>query len=421
MKIENVSQFEERLRLGLFQCDTSLTCKSCSSDEETVDSSSTTTGPEDTRIKGINSMDISRDGSHLAVAVDCNSVALIDLELWTERNFPVKKYGIGSIRFLTNSQAIHTSTKVNNELRMIDFEAKEYVRYFKGHEGSVLNIDVSRNAKNIISSSADDRNVSLWDVSREKPVAVIDIPVPDVPFTCKQFIPISKGNPPRIVTSPRPVVAFDPSSVIFAFASSENDGTLKLFDLRTYSRGPFLSTQLGVSQLIHASLGDDEDETVLANANCSLGADFTEITFSPDGRSILLNTDGPIFYILCAMYGRIQLPVLRSYDECKSSYFQDHPISPQVVFTPDSKHVLGGTGSDDGEIRVWNASDGSQVGTIKQIRSVRNNDFRVNFVAHHPTTRKIITCGTNNIDLYRSLHLNRRLDKECQNGQANES
>ena len=405
-KIDEESEFEKKLRLRLFQCETSITCNSCPKDAEKVDPSSPTVTVDETRIKGINSMDLSRDGNHLAVAVNCDSVGLIDLNSWSERLFPVKKYGIGVIKFLSNNQAIHTSTKVNNELRIMDFERpNEYVRYLRGHEGSVFNLDVTQNGKLVISSSADDRNVSLWDTSRVKPIAFIDIPVPDQPFTANQFDNLCNGNSPRIVTSPRPVVAFDPTGFVFALASRESPGYLKLFDLRTFSRGPFSTFNLNLSQYIRDCL-DGEDEKVLANASCALGADFTEISFSPDARSILLNTDGPAFYILSALSGRIQSGIVRSRQTYKDTHYDDNHVPPQVVFSPDSKHVLGGTGSDDGEIHVWNVSDGSELNVIKQVRPMRDKDFQVNFIAHHPTRMKIITCGTNTIDVYRPLHLN---------------
>lgn len=407
IKTDEESEFEKKLRLRLFQCETTITCNSFSKDSDKVGASSSTETVDETRIKGINSMDLSSDGNHLAVAVNCDSVGLIDLDSWTERLFPVKKYGISVIKFLSNNQAIHSSTRVNNELRIMDFDRpNEYVRYLRGHEGSVYNLDVAQNGKLVISSSADDRNVSLWDTSRVKPVAFIDIPVPDQPFSANQFASMSNGHSPRLVTSPRPVVAFDPTGFVFALASCESSGYLKLFDLRTFSRGPFLTFDLKISDYIRGCLDEDEDEKVLAGASCSLGADFTDVAFSPDARNILLNTDGPAFYILSALSGRIQCGIVRSRQTYEFSHFADNPVPPQVVFSPDSKHVLGGTGFDDGEIHVWNVADGSEMDPIKQIRPTRDKDFQVKFIAHHPSRMKIITCSTNNIDIYRPLHLN---------------
>jgi hypothetical protein len=64
-----------------------------------------------------------------------------------------------------------------------------------------------------------------------------------------------------------------------------NSNAVKLYDIRAYSYGPFTSFKLppGLDKL----------------------AKWNNITFSPDGGRICLNTNGPCFYVIDSFDGRV--------------------------------------------------------------------------------------------------------------------
>lgn len=77
----------------------------------------------------------------------------------------------------------------------------------------------------------------------------------------------------------RPVAAFDPEGLIFA--AGVNSEQVKLYDLRSFDKGPFNSFRLPQEK------------------DC----DWTGLKFSPDGKSILISTNGSVIRLIDAFQG----------------------------------------------------------------------------------------------------------------------
>lgn len=79
----------------------------------------------------------------------------------------------------------------------------------------------------------------------------------------------------------RPIAAFDPEGLIFAAGIGSE--IVKLYDLRSYDKGPFNTFNL---------VGETTTE-------------WTGMKFSPDGKSILIMTNGNIMRLIDAFTGSI--------------------------------------------------------------------------------------------------------------------
>lgn len=77
----------------------------------------------------------------------------------------------------------------------------------------------------------------------------------------------------------RPVAAFDPEGLIFA--AGVNSESIKLYDLRSFDKGPFVTFLL-----------NQEKE-----------CDWTGLKFSKDGKTILISTNGSIIRLIDAFHG----------------------------------------------------------------------------------------------------------------------
>lgn len=74
----------------------------------------------------------------------------------------------------------------------------------------------------------------------------------------------------------------DPEGLIFG-AGIGND-VIKLYDLRSFDRGPFNTFKINDTEL---------------------GCDWTGMKFSPDGKSILIMTDGNVLRLVDAYVGNV--------------------------------------------------------------------------------------------------------------------
>jgi COMPASS component SWD2 len=125
----------------------------------------------------------------------------------------------------------------------------------------------------------------------------------------------------------RPVAAFDPEGLIFAAGISSE--SLKLYDLRSFDKGPFATFKMQ----------QDKD------------CDWTGLKFSPDGKLILISTNGQVIRLIDAFQGT----PLQTF----MGHVNQKGIPLEASFSPDSQFVF--SGSTDGKIHCWNTETGSRV------------------------------------------------------------
>ncbi|XP_075104587.1 protein ANTHESIS POMOTING FACTOR 1-like isoform X2 [Nicotiana tabacum] len=122
----------------------------------------------------------------------------------------------------------------------------------------------------------------------------------------------------------RPAVAYDQQGLVFAVAME--GGAVKLFDSRSYDKGPFDTFLVG---------GDT--------------AEVCDIKFSNDGKSMLLTTTSNSIYVLDAYGG-----------EKRCGFNLDPSLTAmEATFTPDGQYVVSDvsswdfTGDNIGHQTLW--------------------------------------------------------------------
>jgi COMPASS component SWD2 len=244
----------------------------------------------------INSMDFRADGEVMVVSSVDDSLQVYDVNQGklTKTTF-AKRYGVGVVRFTHHPNAVicasnndwgddairyihscastfhclplllfkcihpliyslivpmhlnmcnHTHLISATTIRYLSLYDNRYLRYFKGHKAKVVALEMSPCDDTFISGSLDS-TIRLWDIRSN---------------VCQGFISL----PER--ARGRPAVAFDPMGLCFAIATGDN--FVKLFDVKSYDKGPFANFKVEGPPITIMSL-----------------------SFSPDGQHLLLSTD----------------------------------------------------------------------------------------------------------------------------------
>lgn len=176
----------------------------------------------------INSMAYSPDGTIVAASTCNDTIVVLDLKQEPSPGKvvnPVKKYGANLMKMLVNEKAVHASTRTDNDIRLLDLPHHTYVRYFKGHTSTVGSLDVTSEGRTLLSASAMDRKLFLWDLDREQAIACIRL---QSGLSVRQWddsVFGLKDLRPRLLPFPQPVVAFDPTNSIFANSGNTSAST----------------------------------------------------------------------------------------------------------------------------------------------------------------------------------------------------
>lgn len=229
------------------------------------------------------------DNMHLYDAVGCRFLNTI----------ASKKYGCHSAKFThAQSECIYSSTMKSFDIRHLNLETNQYLRYFSGHGALVSDIQVSPLNDTFLSASYDE-SVRLWDLRVSKPQAIV----------------------PSLVPS---CIAYDPSGLVFALGNPENS-EIGLYNLKQLKSGPFLVIK------------------VKPNFN-----QWNKLEFSNDGKYLLLGSSVGAQLVLDAFDGT-QLFELTGTKAFPLREFMD---AGSACFTPDGKYTLG---TDyEGRIAIWN-------------------------------------------------------------------
>ncbi|XP_069141823.1 WD repeat-containing protein 82-like [Argopecten irradians] len=254
----------------------------------------------------ITSLDYSANGETLISSSDDDSIVIYDCQNGTpKRTLNSKKYGVDLICYThAANTALHSSTKVDDTIRYLSLHDNKYIRYFPGHTKKVVTLNMSPINDTFLSGSLD-KTIRLWDLRSQNCQGLMHLPG-------------------------RPVAAFDPDGLIFA--AGINSEVVKLYDLRSFDKGPFT----------HFKLSQDR------------GCDWTGMKFSPDGKLILISTNGQVLRLIDAFQGT-----------CLQTFmgFQNNKGIPlEASFSPDSQFAM--CGSTDGRIHTWNTDTGVRVSVL---------------------------------------------------------
>lgn len=217
-----------------------------------------------------------------------------------------------------NSAIIYASTKEDDTIRYHALHDNKYLQYFRGHKGKVVSLEVSPIDDGFMSGSVD-KTVRLWDLRTPTCRGLLSLPCP-------------------------PIVAYDSTGMVFAVAVG-NFSRILLYDQANFDKAPFLTIEL-------------EDRTLSKDSFPPRPIFITSMSFSSDGKYLLLGCSGNAHYILDAFEGNL-IAKLEGHIGLERKNMNVPPLiepskgisGEEVSWTPDSKYVLGG--SLDGRVFVW--------------------------------------------------------------------
>uniref|UniRef100_A0A674ARS5 Twinfilin n=1 Tax=Salmo trutta TaxID=8032 RepID=A0A674ARS5_SALTR len=254
----------------------------------------------------INCFDFSSNGETIISSSDDDSLVLYDCqEGKPKRTLYSKKYGVDLIRYThAANTVVYSSNKIDDTIRYLSLHDNKYIRYFPGHNKRVTALSMSPVDDTFISGSLD-KTIRLWDLRSPN---------------CQGLMHLQG----------KPVCSFDPEGLIFA--AGVNSEMVKLYDLRSFDKGPFATFKL------------QYDRT----------CEWTGLKFSNDGKLILVSTNGGALRLLDAFKGA----VMHSF----GGYNNSKAVTLEASFSPDSQFIM--IGSEDGKIHVWNAESGMKVAVL---------------------------------------------------------
>ncbi|THH18116.1 hypothetical protein EW146_g2810 [Bondarzewia mesenterica] len=234
-----------------------------------------------------------------------------------------KKYGVDLPRFThKNTAIIHASTKEDDTIRYHSLHDNKYLQYFKGHKQKVVSLEMSPVDDGFMSASMD-KTVRLWDLRAP---------------TCRGLL-----NLPAT-----PVVAYDSTGVVFAVAVNQFSRIL-LYDHANFDKAPFLTITL-------------EDPSLTLISYPPRAIYITSMTFSSNGKYLLIGCSGDAHYIMDAFEGHLLAKLeghvgleRRRIDSPSSIEPQRGCSGEEVSWTPDSNYVM--SGSLDGRVCVWDVQN----------------------------------------------------------------
>ncbi|KAH0630035.1 hypothetical protein JD844_012604 [Phrynosoma platyrhinos] len=214
-------------------------------------------------------------------------------------------------------------------------------KVFRENSDKINCFDFSPNGETVISSSDDD-SIVLYDCHEGRPKRTLyskKYGVDLIRYTHAANTVVYSSNKidgyealliGLMHPQGKPVCSFDPEGLIFA--AGVNSEMVKLYDLRSFDKGPFATFKM------------QYDRT----------CEWTGLKFSNDGKLILISTNGGFLRLIDAFKGGV-LHTFTGYNNSKA-------VTLEASFTPDSQFIM--IGSEDGKIHVWNGDTGMKVAVL---------------------------------------------------------
>lgn len=281
----------------------------------------------------VNSLDFSKDGDLLLSSGDDGRLCLYSTTQGSLlRVAHCAAHGMSLAKFTHDPMSAIVASPVDHAIRYLSLHDKRYLRSFRGHTDRVVALEMSPK-EDMLASASMDNTARLWDLRQSN---------------CQGVLRFEGGGQ-------RPAVAFDAQGLVFAAAIC--GGAVKLFDIRGYDKGPFLT--------FSPDLGGAKS--------------FSSLTFSNNGKQLLLATTSGAHTLLDAFSGGVTATF--TVPNAKG-------LPLQAAFSPDSNFVLAG--GDDGSVHRWN------IGEVKAAPVLREHTSPVTAIKCNPT-RMMLASAANEI------------------------
>ncbi|CCE65961.1 hypothetical protein TPHA_0N01800 [Tetrapisispora phaffii CBS 4417] len=302
----------------------------------------------ESEVAPVTSIDFDDHGQYLISSTANDTMHLYDAVGFRFLNsIGSKKYGCHSAKFThVQNECIYSSTMKSFDIRHLNLETNQYLRYFTGHGALVSDIQMSPLNDTFLSSSYDE-SVRLWDLRASKAQAII----------------------PSIVPS---CIAYDPSGLVFAIGNPENY-EIGLYDVANLTNGPFL----------------------VIKVDPNFTDKWNKLEFSNNGKYLLLASSMDRQLILDAFDGS-KLFELSGNNPFPLREFMD---SGSACFSPDGKISL--STQYNGKIAIWSHADsisgGSTVKPVGYISAAPDSCPRT--IKFNPKYAMFVTADEN-VDFY---------------------
>lgn len=241
---------------------------------------------------------------------------------------PSKKYGCALITYThAENNVLYTSTKVDNKVMQLSLHDKKYLRYYVAHKAKITSIRMHPIHDSFMTCSKD-QTIRMWDVNSDK---------------CMGQIPTG---------SEYSAVDYDSGGLVFGIGYGGTN--IRLFDARSYEKGPF-----------HTVVLPDTPPQ----------EEITDLRFTGDGQHVVVLTSQGVAHVLDAYTLKTKHRLGR--------VGPDANMIVTICFSPCGQYLYGGT--PEGRLMVWNVQTGMVMaehgGHSDQINAVAFNPKKMMFAS----------------------------------------
>jgi len=268
----------------------------------------------------INSIDFTKDGELMLSASDTRVYLYNCQQGALERATACEAHGVAIARFTHDPLSLVTAALHGideHSMSYLSLHDNRYLRRFPGHTGRVTALEMSPKEDTFASvtkprcaydMAAADDTVRVWDLRSPGCTGVL---------RCSGL-------------GKQSAISYDPHGLVLAAALC--GGHVKLFDVRAYEKGPF------------ATFSPDLQGT----------KDFANVSFSHDGKLMLLATAQGLVAVLDAFSGELL--------HALSGHENEQGVPLAGCFSPDSQYVL--CGAEDGSLWRWSVQTGQALARL---------------------------------------------------------
>lgn len=185
-----------------------------------------------------------------------------------------------------------------------------------------------------------------------------------------------------------PIVAYDPSGLVFAIALNERSSIL-LYDIRKFDQNPFATITI-------------DDTAALSQVTMPPRIPvITHLSFNHTGQYILAGTSGDVHYVIDSYTGQLMYRLtghvgLERANGASVGLVPKAGISGQeMCWTPDGRMVLAGSAT--GQVYVWALPErppSALPSTLHSHTTLQGQEGTPRVVAFNPRCAHLCTAGT---------------------------